>query len=123
MGEGRCSASVILMLLCLSVFHSIMICADTHIVGDNKGWSFGVQNWTAGKTFKAGDILVFKYTPVIHNVVVVDESHYNSCSAFGGSHYYFSGSTNITLAKGANYFICGTPGHCTLGMKIAVNAN
>ncbi|WJX24510.1 hypothetical protein P8452_13609 [Trifolium repens] len=100
-----------------------MIRADTYIVGDNKGWSFGVQNWTAGKTFKAGDVLVFKYTRVIHNVVVVDESHYNSCSAFGGSHYYFSGSTNITLTKGANYFICGTPGHCLLGMKIAVNAN
>jgi hypothetical protein len=57
MGEGRCSASIILMLLCLSVFHSMMIRADTYIVGDNKGWSFGVQNWTAGKTFKAGDIL------------------------------------------------------------------
>jgi hypothetical protein len=35
----------------------MMIRADTYIVGDNKGWSFGVQNWPAGKTFKAGDIL------------------------------------------------------------------
>ncbi|PNX99932.1 basic blue protein, partial [Trifolium pratense] len=66
---------------------------------------------------------VFKYTPVIHNVVVVDESHYNKCSGLGGLKYYFSGSTNITLAKGANYFLCGTPGHCGFGMKIAVNAN
>jgi hypothetical protein len=56
-------------------------------------------------------------------VVVVDESRYNSCSTAGRSKYYFGGSNNIKLAKGANYFICGTPGHCKLRMKIAVNAN
>jgi len=39
------------------VFHSNMSFAAEYIVGDGKGWSFGVQNWPAGKTFKAGDTL------------------------------------------------------------------
>lgn len=61
MGEGRgsvSSASVITMLLlCMFVFHPKMIHAETYIVGDGQGWTFGVQNWPSGKTFKAGDIL------------------------------------------------------------------
>jgi len=43
--------------------------------------------------------------------------------AIGGSGFYYKGADRITLAKGANYFICGTPFHCNLGMKIAVNAS
>jgi len=59
MGERRVnSTSIILMsLLCMLVFQSNMSFADEYIVGDGKGWSFGVQNWPAGKTFKEGDIL------------------------------------------------------------------
>jgi len=55
--------------------------------------------------------------------VIVNEFGYNSCVALGGSGFYYSGSDRITLAKGVNYFICGIPGHCNLGMKIAVNAS
>jgi hypothetical protein len=58
MGEGRGSnASILMLLLCMLVFHSKIIHADEYIVGDGKGWSFGVQNWHVGKTFKAGDTL------------------------------------------------------------------
>ncbi|CAL5184668.1 unnamed protein product [Lathyrus oleraceus] len=127
MGEGRgsvSSASVITMLLlCMLVFHPKMIHAETYIVGDGQGWTFGVQNWPSGKTFKAGDILVFNYIPLIHNVVKVNEFGYNSCVALGGSDLHVSGADGITLTQGANYFICGVPGHCNRGQKIAVNAN
>ncbi|XP_058727716.1 basic blue protein-like [Vicia villosa] len=127
MGEGRGSASstsvVTMLLLCMCVFHSKMIYAATYNVGDAQGWSFGVQNWPSGKSFKAGDTLVFKYDPRVHNVVKVNQNGYNSCVASGGSPPYKSGNDSITLAKGANYFICGVPGHCDLGQKIAVNAN
>ncbi|RHN73709.1 putative cupredoxin [Medicago truncatula] len=59
MDQGRVSnTSIILMsLLCILVFHSNMSFAAEYIVGDGKGWSFHVQNWTLGKTFKEGDIL------------------------------------------------------------------
>ncbi|XP_058727715.1 chemocyanin-like [Vicia villosa] len=99
-----------------------MIHAETFTVGDGQGWTFGVQNWPAGKTFKAGDILVFNYPPLIHNVVTVNESGFNSCVALGGSGLHISGADKITLVKGMNYFICGVPGHCGQGQKIAVNA-
>ncbi|CAL5184669.1 unnamed protein product [Lathyrus oleraceus] len=128
MGEGRGTANsssviaMILLVLCMFVFHPKMIHAETYTVGDDKGWSFGVQNWPSGKTFKEGDILVFNYTPVIHSVVTVKEFGYNSCFPFGGSGFHISGADKITLVKGMNYFICGTPGHCSQGQKIAVNA-
>lgn len=66
---------------------------------------------------------VFNYIPLIHNVVKVNEFGYNSCVALGGSDLHVSGADGITLTQGANYFICGVPGHCNRGQKIAVNAN
>ncbi|WJX82894.1 hypothetical protein P8452_65600 [Trifolium repens] len=100
-----------------------MIHADTYIVGDSQGWTYGVSNWPLGKTFYEGDTLVFNYVPLIHNVVIVNEIGFNYCSTLGASGLYASGSDRITLAKGANYFISGFPDQCLLGMKIAVNAN
>ncbi|KAI5445646.1 basic blue protein [Lathyrus oleraceus] len=127
MGEGRGSVGstslVTMLLLCMFVFHSKMIYAATYNVGDGQGWSFGVQNWPSGKRFSAGDTLVFKYDPRVHNVVKVSQSGYNSCEAGGGSGPFTSGNDRITLVKGPNYFICGVIGHCDLGQKIAVNAN
>ena len=57
--------SVAQVLLCMLVFHSNMSFAAEYIVGDGKGWSFGVQNWPAGKTFKAGDTLGKDHTIII----------------------------------------------------------
>ncbi|XP_045810427.1 chemocyanin-like [Trifolium pratense] len=79
------------------LFHSLMIHGDTYNVGDEKGWTFRVQNWPSGKSFKEGDIL--------------------------GTNVYESGADKIRLVKGMNYFICGVGRHCVLGMKIAVYAN
>lgn len=55
-------------------------------------------------------------------MVKVNEFGYKSCVALGGSELHASGADRITLTKGANYFICGVPGHCNRGQKIAVNA-
>ncbi|KAL5098375.1 hypothetical protein RYX36_002702 [Vicia faba] len=127
MGKGRGSASsssvTTILLLCMFLFHPNMIHAETYIVGDGQGWTFGVQNWPSGKSFNGGDILVFNYIPLIHNVVKVNEFGYNACVALGGSELHVSGSDRITLAKGANYYICAVPGHCNRGQKIAINAN
>jgi len=53
----------------------------------------------------------------------VNEVGYNSCVVEWGSGFYSSGADKVTLAKGANYFVCGVLGHCDQGMKIAINAN
>ncbi|KAJ4966913.1 hypothetical protein NE237_018762 [Protea cynaroides] len=68
-------------------------------------------------------VVVFKYKPMEHNVVVVDQFNYNRCIAASGSKLYDTREDHIVLAKGQNYFICAKPGHCYNDkMKIAVNA-
>ncbi|GFZ20150.1 hypothetical protein Acr_28g0008550 [Actinidia rufa] len=63
------------------LLHLETVHATTFIVGDSSGWDFSVGNWTNGKKFKAGDILIFNYDPSDHNVVVVDRNGYNSCTS------------------------------------------
>ncbi|KAL2470652.1 Basic blue protein [Abeliophyllum distichum] len=97
--------------------------AAVFTVGDSSGWDFSVGNWTDGKHFKAGDVLVFNYDPSLHNVVAVDLNGYNRCSASAKSRTYTSGKDRIMLSKGNHYFICSYPGHCDGGMKIAISAS
>ncbi|KAE9596757.1 hypothetical protein Lal_00007525 [Lupinus albus] len=122
MAQGRSNSAVIalMLLLCMLVFHSEIVHATTFQVGDAGGWTFEVSNWPSGKTFKAGDILEFNYKVNEHNLVVVNEGGYNSCT--GSGKVYNSGKDQIKLVKGKNYFICSLPGHCQRGMKIAVSA-
>ncbi|CAI0375714.1 unnamed protein product [Linum tenue] len=85
-------------------------------------WTFGAGSWPAGKSFKAGDMIVFKYPKGVHNVAVVGSGGYSACSA-AGAKVYSSGNDQLTLAKGANYFICAIPGHCQANLKMTVNAS
>ncbi|PSS29170.1 Chemocyanin like [Actinidia chinensis var. chinensis] len=124
--QGRCNALVAAAaaVLCAAVLLRIEVAqAATFTVGDTGGWTFGVQNWPNGKTFRAGDILVFNYMPGMHTVVEVDKAGYDSCKIPANAKVFSSGKDRITLVKGGNYFICGIPGHCQAGMKIAVIAN
>lgn len=66
---------------------------------------------------------VFNYHPNMHNVMAVDENGYASCTISPpNAPKYTSGHDEIELKAGSNYFICGIPGHCQHGMKIAVVA-
>ncbi|XP_061337219.1 basic blue protein-like [Gastrolobium bilobum] len=125
MAQGRGTAAMIalMLLFCMLTLHSRMAHANTYNVGDTSGWSFDAINWAKGKDFMATDILEFHYDPALHNVVVVDEDGYNACNIPEGAKVYQSGDDQISLAQGMNYFICGIPGHCQGGMKIAVNAS
>ncbi|KAG2705280.1 hypothetical protein I3760_05G044300 [Carya illinoinensis] len=123
MARGRGSAMVVTMLLCmLLLLHSEMAHAATYTVGGPGGWTFNVSGWPRGKRFRAGDILVFNYSPAAHNVVAVNKVGYNTCTAPRGSKVYQTGKDRIKLVKGQNIFICTFTGHCQSGMKIAVNA-
>ncbi|CAI9770635.1 unnamed protein product [Fraxinus pennsylvanica] len=97
--------------------------ATVFTVGDSSGWDFSMGNWTDGKHFKAGDVLVFNYDASVHNVVAVDLNGYNRCSTSANSRTYTSGEDRIMVSKGNHYFICSYPGHCDAGMKIAVFAS
>ncbi|XP_044491096.1 basic blue protein-like [Mangifera indica] len=113
----------VILLLSVQLLHLKMVLAATFVVGDAAGWTFNVAAWPNGKHFKAGDQLVFKYDPNVHNVVAVNRNGYDSCAILPPNAPEFtSGHDQIKLKAGPNYFICGVPGHCEGGMKIAVIA-
>ncbi|XP_051146529.1 basic blue protein-like [Andrographis paniculata] len=126
MSEGRGSALVFglaaVMVAAIVAGHFPAAEAATYTVGGARGWTFNVASWPNGKRFRAGDILVFSYSPLAHNVVQVDRRGYNGCAAPSGARILRTGKDQIKLAKGQNFFICLIPGHCQAGMKIAVNA-
>ncbi|KAJ6795988.1 putative blue copper protein [Iris pallida] len=97
--------------------------ATDYMVGDTSGWTSGSDytTWASDKTFKVGDSLLFSYS-MLHSVSEVSKSDYDACSAANSLQTYSDGSTTINLtAPGTRYFICGTVGHCSSGMKLAVN--
>ncbi|XP_054803868.1 basic blue protein-like [Prosopis cineraria] len=126
MGRGSASAIISAALVLLFCFTTVLLSdmaqAATFTVGDSGGWTFNTQGWPQGKTFRAGDTLVFNYRPGTHNVVIVNKAGYNTCRTPKGAQVLVSGKDQIKLVKGPNYFICSYPGHCQSAMKIAVNA-
>ncbi|GLJ09055.1 hypothetical protein SUGI_0100940 [Cryptomeria japonica] len=100
--------------------------ATDYTVGDGQHWGFGVNygDWASSKTFHAGDNLVFTYASAAHNVLEVQQSAYDSCATSNPIHTYTGGNTQISLTSaGTRYFICGFPGHCAGGMKVAVTVS
>ncbi|GLJ46853.1 hypothetical protein SUGI_0988340 [Cryptomeria japonica] len=96
--------------------------ATQYTVGDSAGWdaSTDFNTWLQGKTFKVGDSLSFQYTS-LHSVMEVSKADYTACSSSNAIQSYTGGNTVVSLkTAGTMYFICGTPGHCAGGMKIAV---
>lgn len=56
-----------------------------------------------------------------HTVDEVSENDYKSCTLGNSITSDSSGTTTISLkTTGPRYFICGIPGHCAAGMKLAV---
>ncbi|KAH7679739.1 Cupredoxins domain-containing protein [Dioscorea alata] len=125
MGRGSAKMSFGVAFICLLVLQQCFVISHAAVynVGDNNGWTFNTVNWPRGKSFKAGDVLVFKYDRTMHNTVAVSAAGYRGCTTPGGSKVYNSGNDRITLVKGTNYFICSFTGHCLAGMKIAVTAS
>ncbi|KQJ86405.1 stellacyanin [Brachypodium distachyon] len=97
----------------------------TYTVGAPAGsWDLRTNyaQWTSTVKFRAGDQLVFKYSPAAHNVVEVSKADYDACSNSSPLASFQTGNDVIPLpAAGSRYFICGVPGHCDGGMKIRVN--
>ncbi|XVF37069.1 hypothetical protein REPUB_Repub19eG0113800 [Reevesia pubescens] len=125
MAQGRGSASqaqiTVALLLCFLVCRE-KVDAATYTVGGSNGWTFNMATWPQGKRFRAGDVLVFNYDATIHNVVAVNRGGYTGCITPAGAKVFKSGKDQVKLAKGLNFFICNTAGHCESGMKIAINA-
>uniref|UniRef100_A0A2P2QSK8 Phytocyanin domain-containing protein n=1 Tax=Rhizophora mucronata TaxID=61149 RepID=A0A2P2QSK8_RHIMU len=96
--------------------------ATVYTVGETAGWALGsdYSTWTNGKTFAVGDSLVFNYGGG-HTVDEVSASDYKTCTVGNALNSAQSSPTTVTLkTAGTHYFICGAPGHCGNGMKLAV---
>lgn len=117
---GAAAAVVIVGFLVMSA--APLAEAARYTVGDSSGWRFYAEGWAKGKTFRAGDVLEFKYNAVVHDVAAVDLAAYRSCTVPKGVRKMRSGRDKVTLRKGTHYFICTEPGHCKAGMKLAVRA-
>lgn len=64
---------------------------------------------------------VFQYPPN-HNVVEVTKADYDSCQPVNPIQSYNNGATTLPLTSpGKRYFICGTMGHCSQGMKVEID--
>ncbi|KAL6527281.1 hypothetical protein OROGR_016371 [Orobanche gracilis] len=107
---------VLVLLICRGVP------AEVYTVGDSSGWAMGADysTWPTDKTFTVGDTLAFNYAPG-HTVDEVSAKDYKSCTTGNSITTDSSGATSIALkTSGTHYFICGVPGHCSGGMKLAV---
>ncbi|KAI3975168.1 hypothetical protein MKX01_020569 [Papaver californicum] len=99
--------------------------ATDYTVGGESGWALDsdVQTWSSSRTFSVGDTLVFVYKPV-HNVLEVNEFAYNACSLDNPISVTDGMNTTVTLdTLGTRYFICGTQGHCSSGLKVKIVVN
>ncbi|KAK8492758.1 hypothetical protein V6N13_097474 [Hibiscus sabdariffa] len=98
--------------------------ATEYVVGDEKGWSldFDYQSWAAGKEFRVGDKLVFKYTQGVHDVVKVNGTEFQQCEVINNTVPLRTGNDVITLlTPGIKWYICSVPGHCaTRNMKLSI---
>ncbi|XP_006659099.1 mavicyanin-like [Oryza brachyantha] len=118
------SAALLVVAMAAAALATTAMGATTYTVGAPAGsWDMRTNyaQWASSITFRAGDQLVFKYSPSAHDVVEVTKDGYDACSASSPIATFTSGNDTVALAAaGTRYFICGFPGHCAGGMKLAV---
>ncbi|KAK2650519.1 hypothetical protein Ddye_018008 [Dipteronia dyeriana] len=114
-------------LICLAATTALLMqlaMAATYTVGGpNGGWDVttDLQTWAASQSFIVGDNLNFQYT-TNHDVLEVTKANYDACTTSNAVQSYNGGNTVITLSSpGKRYFICGTAGHCSQGMKVEID--
>lgn len=69
MAMARATATALVLILWVALHLRLTNAAATYTVGDSNGWTFNVESWTDGKSFRAGDVLgmflspYFSFTP------------------------------------------------------------
>jgi len=124
-GGGLCLMKITLLISSLFVCFPRLCLATKFTVGGSSGWDLtgaaGYQSWADSNTYHVGDTLAFSYT-ALHSVVETDAAGFQGCSTSNSILQDNSGSTVVPLRiAGKHYFICGTPGHCSGGMKFSVS--
>ncbi|XVE64959.1 hypothetical protein DITRI_Ditri07aG0143500 [Diplodiscus trichospermus] len=117
-------SEILFIIAVVTLFAVPSSLATEFVVGDDKEWSldFDYQGWAAGKEFRVGDKLVFKYTSGVHNVFRVNGTEFQQCQAADNAVPLTTGNDVITLATpGRKWYICGVARHCTArNMKLNI---
>ncbi|KAF3438382.1 hypothetical protein FNV43_RR21144 [Rhamnella rubrinervis] len=116
------AVKAIVVIIITSLLFRCVSAATNHSVGGASGWDLtsNIEGWAAETTFFVGDTLVFSYTPV-HDVLEVHQLDFHLCHTVHPIHAFNDGETVIKLSRpGPRYFICGRQGHCSLGLRLAV---
>ncbi|XP_058751489.1 mavicyanin-like [Vicia villosa] len=116
-----CKNMILVVLIATLITKEVL--ATQHVVGGNQGWdpSSDFDSWSSSQTFKVGDQLVFKYSPMHSVVELGNESAYSKCDISTSLNSLSSGKDVVKLDKpGTRYFTCGTLGHCGQGMKVKI---
>ncbi|XP_021907459.1 uclacyanin 1 [Carica papaya] len=112
-----------LTILALTAMLIDLAAATNYVVGGTSGgWAVGTElkSWADSQSFLVGDNLIFQYSPS-HDLVEVTKTDFDSCQPTNPIQTYTDGNTAIPLpSPGKRYFICGTPGHCSQGMRLEV---
>ncbi|OIT02870.1 PREDICTED: uclacyanin 1-like [Nicotiana attenuata] len=114
---------VLTSLVVIAMVLGSAMATDYTVGAPNGGWdqTSDLQSWVASQKLFVGDKITFSYAPS-HTVLQVTKAQYDSCDNTNPIAIYSGGMTVITLASvGKRYFICGTGGHCSNGMKLEVN--
>ena len=111
--------------LVAAVMWAGMAAAAVYEVGDKIGWTImGNPNygaWAASKKFHVGDTVVFTYNKQFHNVMAVSKADYKNCDVTKPIATWSTGKDSVVLnTTGHHYFLCGFPGHCSMGQKVDV---
>ncbi|KAF5454668.1 hypothetical protein F2P56_024315 [Juglans regia] len=106
-----------------AILIKLAMAANYTVGGQTGGWdtTTNLQSWASSQSFLVGDNLIFQYAPN-HDLVEVSKTDYDSCQASNPIQSYSGGTTTIPLSSpGKKYFICGTLGHCSQGMKVEID--
>ncbi|KAI4322573.1 hypothetical protein L6164_022251 [Bauhinia variegata] len=109
--------------LLVAILVKLAMATNRIVGGPNGGWdtNSNLQAWASSQNLLVGDNLVFQYPPN-HDVVEVSKADYDSCRPSNPIQSYNGGATSIPLSSpGKRYFICGTLGHCSQGMKVEID--
>ncbi|CAH8294045.1 unnamed protein product [Eruca vesicaria subsp. sativa] len=116
--------SLFASLVILVALFGAVIGGTVHKVGDSKGWTMmgaDYESWASSRTFQVGDSLVFEYNKDYHDVNEVTLNNFELCEPSNPLERYETGSDTVTLTKaGVHNFICGVPGHCSIGQKLQI---
>ncbi|KAG0486011.1 hypothetical protein HPP92_008106 [Vanilla planifolia] len=102
---------------------SLVAIGKVHEVGGHEHWAPNVDYtvWSTHERFYRGDWLVFRFRKGMYDVVQVNETDYDRCSADHPILVWNGGNSYATQLNetGRYYYICSR-GYCWEGMKVAL---